>query len=175
MTPSFYNELSRNCVETVSKNYNLKNFITIWKPFFLEKMISIFTTYTNPEQRNDPYIEALKCYEEFADEVIITGKIGPMNFLGKKLGKTFQDGFNKVNGDWAIRMDIDYFFHEKDFKKIKEKLNKYKEYPAVSFPQYQFFTPRNYHLKTRLCIALNKKKFPDIKLNGGGDLLFSHS
>ena len=26
MTPSFYNELSRNCVETVSKNYNLKKF-----------------------------------------------------------------------------------------------------------------------------------------------------
>lgn len=133
-------------------------------------MISIFTTYTNPEQRNDPYLEALECYEEFADEVIITGKDWPYEFSWEKIGETFQDGFNKVNGDWAIRMDIDYFFHEKDFKKIKKKLNKYKEYPAVSFPQYQFFTPRKYHLKTRLCIALNKKKFPDIKLNGGGDL-----
>ena len=26
MTPSLYSELSRNCVETVSKNYNLKTF-----------------------------------------------------------------------------------------------------------------------------------------------------
>ena len=35
--------------------------------------ISIFTTMTNPEKRMDPYKEALKCYEDFADEIIIVG------------------------------------------------------------------------------------------------------
>ena len=44
------------------------------------------------------------------------------------------------------------------------------DYPVVAFPQYQIFTPDRYQLKTRLCIAINKKKFPNIKLNGGGDL-----
>ena len=52
-------------------------------------MISIFTTYTNPEQRNDPYIEALKCYEEFADEVIITGK----DWMRKDLQEKYRGGF----------------------------------------------------------------------------------
>lgn len=67
-------------------------------------------------------------------------------------------------------MDIDYFFHENDFSKIKKSLIKYEDFPALAFPQYQFFHPYNYQIKTRLCIAFNKKKFPDIKLNGGGDL-----
>ena len=34
--------------------------------------ISIFTTYTEPELRNDPWREALNCYEDFADEVVTT-------------------------------------------------------------------------------------------------------
>ena len=47
---------------------------------------------------------------------------------------------------------------------------KYNDYPGVVFPQYQFFTPDRFQVKTRLCLALNKKKYPNIKLNGGGDL-----
>ena len=133
-------------------------------------MISIFTTFTDPESRNDPWKEAMNCYEDFADEVIVSGKDWPYEFTWDYIGKTFQNGFNQANGDWALRMDIDYFFHENDFDKIKMSLQKFEDYPAVSFPQYQFFNSTRYQLKTRLCIALNKKKFPNIKLNGGGDL-----
>ena len=133
-------------------------------------MISIFTTFTNPESRNDPWKEAMNCYEDFAYEVIVSGKDWPYEFTWDYIGKTFQNGFNQANGDWALRMDIDYFFHENDFDKIKMSLQKFEDYPAVSFPQYQFFNSTRYQLKTRLCIALNKKKFPNIKLNGGGDL-----
>ena len=50
-------------------------------------------------------------------------------------------------------------------------LKKYSTSPAIAFPQYQFFTPDRYQLKTKICLALNKKKFPEIKLNGGGDLV----
>tara|TARA_B100000029_G_C17590612_1_gene962371 strand:- start:1911 stop:2735 length:825 start_codon:yes stop_codon:yes gene_type:complete len=133
-------------------------------------MISIFTTYTDPEKRNDPWEEAMECYKEFAEEVVVTGQDWPYEFSWNHIGETFQKGFNESSGDWVIRMDIDYFFHENDLNKIKSSLEKYSEYPAVSFPQYQFFTPDRYHLKTRLCVALNKRKFPNIKLNGGGDL-----
>jgi len=133
-------------------------------------MISIFTTYTDPEKRNDPWEEAIECYKDFAEEVIITGHDWPYEFSWNHIGETFQKGFDKSSGDWVIRMDIDYFFHQNDFDQIKSSLEKYNNYPAVSFPQYQFFTPDRYHLKTRLCVALNKRKFPNIKLNGGGDL-----
>ncbi|MDC3103223.1 hypothetical protein OA408_00470 [Acidimicrobiaceae bacterium] len=132
--------------------------------------ISIFTTYTNPEERKDPWREALNCYEDFADEIIVTGKDWPYEFSWDLIGKTFEKGYQKSTGDWVIRMDIDYFFHEKNLKRLSKLLSDYNDYPGVVFPQYQFFTPDRFQLKTRLCVALNKKRFPEIKLNGGGDL-----
>ena len=51
-----------------------------------------------------------------------------------------------------------------------QRIEKYKEFPILAFPQYQIFTPDRYQIKTRICLAFNKKKFPNIKLNGGGDL-----
>lgn len=132
--------------------------------------ISIFTTYTNPEKRNDPWKEAIRCYEEFSDEVIVKGENWPEEFKWDQIGKTFQEGFDDSTGDWAIRMDIDYFFHEKYIDKLPKVLEKYNDFPGIVFPQYQFFTADRFQLKTRLCLALNKKRFPNIKLNGGGDL-----
>lgn len=125
---------------------------------------------TNPDVRKDPWQEALTCYEDFSDELIIVGEDWPQEFKFDLIGKYFQKGFDKCSGDWVFRMDIDYFLHEKNINKLKHVLNKYSDYPAISFPQYQFFTPDRYQIKTRLCIALNKKIFPSIKFNGGGDL-----
>lgn len=132
--------------------------------------ISIFTTMTDPEERMDPWKEALNCYEDFADEVIITGQDWPDEFKWDHIGKTFYEGFLKSTGDWVIRMDLDYFFHEKSLKSIRKILENYKDYPSVAFPQYQIFTPERYQVKTNLCIAYNKKEYPNIILNGGGDL-----
>ncbi len=132
--------------------------------------LTIFTSMTNPEKRNDPWKEALNCYEDFADEVVIVGKDWPEEFAWDHIGKTFQEGLDKSTSDWVIRMDIDYFFHEKHKMKIRNAIEKYSEFPILAFPQYQFFTPDRYQIKTRICLAFNKKKFPNIKLNGGGDL-----
>jgi len=67
-------------------------------------------------------------------------------------------------------MDLDYFFHEKSFKKIRTVLQDNFDKPAVAFPKYQFFTPDRCALKTNIVIAYNKKFYPQILLNGGGDL-----
>ncbi len=132
--------------------------------------ISTFTTMTNPEERNDPWKEALSCYESFSDEVVVVGNDWPKEFKFDLIGKFYQKGFDKSSGDWVLRMDIDYFFHEKNLDRIRTYLSKNSDAPAISFPQYQFFTPERYQIKTRLCIAINKKKFPNVKFNGGGDL-----
>ena len=108
--------------------------------------------------------------QDFSDEVIVKGQNWPEEFKWDLIGKTFQEGFEESAGDWAIRMDIDYFFHEKYINVLPKVLEKYNDYPGVVFPQFQFFTPDRYQVKTRLCLALNKKKYPNIKLNGGGDL-----
>ena len=132
--------------------------------------LSIFTSMTKPDERNDAWREALECYEDLADEVVIVGKNWPYEFSWDYIGKVFQEGFDQCTSDWVIRMDIDYFFHEKDFSRIRNAINKYKNYPMISFPQYQFFSYDRYQIKTRIGLAFNKKHFPNIKLNGGGDL-----
>ena len=125
---------------------------------------------TDPESRRDPWKEALECYEDLADEVVITGDNWKYDFSWEQIGKFFQEGFDKATGDWVLRMDLDYFFHENDILKIRKFLNSNSKEPVVAFPQYQIFSPDRYQVKTKLCIALNKKRFPQIKLNGGGDL-----
>ena len=83
--------------------------------YMVKNSLSIFTSMTNPDGRNDQWQEALNCYEELADEVIIVGDKWPNEFSWEEIGKTFQEGLDKSSSDWVIRMDIDYFFHEKDF------------------------------------------------------------
>ncbi|MDC3392684.1 hypothetical protein OAY17_03690 [Acidimicrobiia bacterium] len=133
-------------------------------------MISIFTTMTNPNERNDPWEESLECYNDFADEVVIVGKEWPQDFSWDYIGKTFQKGFDKSKGDWVVWMDLDNMIHQDDFQYITKLLYKNMDQPAVAFPMHQIFTPDRYCMKTIKCLALNKKKFPLIKLNGGGDL-----
>ena len=134
--------------------------------------ISIFTTMTNPDERMDPWKEALNCYEDFADEVVITGQDWPDKFVWDHIGKTFQEGLDKSSGDWCIRMDLDYFFHQDDMEYIRNFLLQNSNYPAVAFVKKQFFTPDRYQLQSKICIAINKKQYPNVKLNGGGDLCF---
>lgn len=132
--------------------------------------LSIFTTMTKPDERNDPWREALNCYNFFADEVIVEGQDWPKEFSWDYIGKVFQKGFEKCNSDWALRMDIDYFLRDVDKEKLMNALEKYNQYPAISLPQYQIFTPNRYQIKTRICLLFNRKYFNNIKLDGGGDL-----
>lgn len=132
--------------------------------------LSIFTSMTNPQERNDPWKEALECYNDFADEVIIVGESWPKEFSFEYIGQVFQEGFDKSTGDWAILMDVDNFFHELDKDNIRNTLKKYKNFPSVAFPKFQFFHPERYNFKSKMCIALNKKYFSNIKFIGGQDL-----
>jgi hypothetical protein len=125
---------------------------------------------TNPIDRNDPWEEATNCYDDFADEVIISGKSWPSEFNFDYIGKVFQDGFDQSTGDWVIHMDVDNLFHENDKKRIRKVLKYYEDYPAIAFPKFQFFRPDRFNLKSKMCIAVNKKRFPQIKFSGGGDL-----
>ena len=134
-------------------------------------MLSIVTSMTNPEERGDPWKEALNCFEDFADEVIIKGNDWPYEFKWDHIGKTFESGIKEASGDWVIMMSLDYFFHEKHKRKLLDSLLKYQDAPAVAFPQYQFFSPNYYSVKTRIALALNKKLYNDrLGYTGGSDL-----
>ena len=66
--------------------------------------ISITTTMTDPESRKDPWREALQCYEDIADEVIITGQNWQYDFIWNEIGEFFQEIFEFLK----------YRFHEKN-------------------------------------------------------------
>jgi glycosyltransferase involved in cell wall biosynthesis len=148
--------------------------------------ISIFTTATNPERRGDLYKQAIRCYQDLADEVVVVNggqeitehyDIKYVNYKWRKefdwkfIGQQFQRGYEACTGDWVIHCDLDYIFHERDFGRIKQALKDYPNAPAVSFYKWQFILPDRYNLKSRLIIAVNKAKFGDkIKFDSGGDL-----
>ena len=132
--------------------------------------ISIFTTMTNPEERMDPWKEAINCYENYADEVVIVGDDFKEEFTWSDIGKMFTKGLQKATGDWVIWMDIDNIFHEKDFEKLTKSIYDNKSAPSIAFPKMQIFTPDRFAIKSIICRAFNKKDFPNITLNGGGDL-----
>ena len=132
--------------------------------------ISVSTHYTNPEKRMDPWKESLSSYKDLADEVIVVGENWPEEFSWDYIGKVFQEGLDEASGDWVFTMDIDKLFHENDLENIKEFLYKNMNAPAVAFPKRKFFTTDRYEIKNKDIIAINKKDYPNIKLNGGGDL-----
>ena len=102
--------------------------------------ISIFTSMTNPEERMDPWKEAMECYKDFADEVVVVGKDWPYEFKWDHIGKTFNDGFKKSSGDWVIRMDLDYFFMRIHLKKLEKTLIN-----MISTPQFHFHNTNFLH------------------------------
>lgn len=148
--------------------------------------LSVFTTVTNPTVRGDNWQDALRCYYDLADEVIVvnggfdmpsTNNLKtvyhewPQEFDWPLIGQQFQRGYEAATGDWVIHADIDFLFHENDFARIREAFESHPDAPALSFWKWQFILPDRYNLKSRLVVAVNKKKYGDrIRFDSGGDL-----
>lgn len=155
--------------------------------------LSIFTTATNPEQRGDLFEQPLECYQRLADEIVImdgtfqhlkgwNDDVGassrarfvkyewPREFWWPFIGQQFQRGYEACTGDWVIHADLDFIFHEQDYDAIRFTLSS-TDAPAVNFLKYQFILPDRYNLKSRLVMAVNKRKYGDrIRFDSGGDL-----
>ena len=125
---------------------------------------------TNPEERMDPWKEALDCYSYFSEDLVTVGQDWEEEFKWRKIGQVFQEGFEKSNGDWVLNMALDMFLHEKDRDKLYYYLKKYEDEPALALPKLKFYDPYRYQISYFETILLNKKKFKNIKLNGGPDL-----
>ncbi len=144
--------------------------------------LSVFTTATDPEKRGDNYKDALACYEELADEIIVVNgsqidildqlhSPWPKEFGWPLIGQQFQRGYEACTGDWVIHADLDMIFHENDFDKIRQACIDNPNTPGLSFWKYQFILPDRYNLKSRVVLAVNKKLCGDrIKFDSGGDL-----
>lgn len=159
--------------------------------------LSVFTTITDSQRRGDLWRQASDCYEDLADEVVVVdgtyrfpttkdqfiGELQgeghnkvvlnewPKEFMWDFIGQQFQRGYEACTGDWVIHADLDFIFHEDDFDKIRNACVDWNEYPALTFNKRQFILPDRYNVKSRLVLAVNKRKFGDrIKFNSGSDL-----
>lgn len=151
--------------------------------------LSIFTTLTDPIKRGDLFDEAIACYADLADEVVIVDgssrqtrnhitkerKIISSEWLQefewKFIGQQFQRGYEACTGDWVIHADLDFIFHENDFDAIRRACEEHNDQPAFSMLKRQFVLPDRFNIKSRLVVAVNKGKFGDrIKFDSSGDL-----
>ena len=124
----------------------------------------------NPEERMDPWREALECYESITNDIVIVGQDVEQEFKWDALGKMFQEGFDKSEGDWVINLSIDMLLHENDIDRLIKLIKLYPDEPAIALPKYKFFEPERYQIKSFETVILNKKKYKNILFNGGGDL-----
>jgi glycosyltransferase involved in cell wall biosynthesis len=156
--------------------------------------ISVFTTCSNPIERQDPFVEAIENYLDLADEVVIVdgsgkfpndeffiknnnkGFIKTINYKWEEefdwtfIGEQFQRGYDACTGDWVIRADLDYFFHDDDLVDIRTFLEDI-DSPAVVMPKRQLMLANRSRVKSLVPLAYNKGKYGNrIKLNSGGDL-----
>ena len=121
--------------------------------------------------KNEPLTEY--AFIKLHDKVKIVYYEWPKEFKFDFIGQQFQRGYEACTGSWVLRCDIDYVFHEKDMKDIREQLARVDltNASAASMLKYQYIHPSRYNLKSRTVVAVNKGMYGDrIKFDLGGDL-----
>ncbi len=143
--------------------------------------ISILTTITNPTERQDKYEQAICCYKDLADEVVVvdgsfsSNQDGQIDVLGKtkiiyshwphewnwiELPRHLNIGREQCTGDWIIRLDIDQFIHEKDFEEIYRRLkNCLQSIDVMTFQKKSTVYGGRYYEKGGQAIAFRNRPY----------------
>lgn len=149
--------------------------------------LSIFVPITKPQSRQDPWRESIANFTEFADEVVIVcGDKSDLelDFPNKdkiKLvynkwrvddylmyGEQYKLGFEATTGDWAIKCDIDYMFHEDDWQDIRNCLENSDEL-VLFMAKKQFILVDRFRVKALMPIVFRGDLRGRIKFDSGGD------
>lgn len=149
--------------------------------------IVAFTMITDPEYRQDPWEEGIRqALEVFDEVVVIYGREEDGKLLFEKFGPekpalytTYMpwpqpewsweelpkhlnaalEVVRSLGADWAIKFDIDHFFHENDKRGIRDKLTQAAREVKLlaTFEKYQFFKVDRAYEKGKMPFALNLK------------------
>jgi len=149
--------------------------------------LSIFLMITKPEQRGDPWRESIANFTNFADEVVIVcgdksdlylnypnkekirlvyNKWRPNDYM--MYGEQYKLGFEATTGDYAIRCDVDYFFHEDDWEDIRICLEA-SDQSVLFMSKKQFVLTDRYRIKAMMPIVFRGNMRGKITFDGGGD------
>lgn len=126
-----------------------------------------------------PFKEALKSFIELADEVIVVNggeDVLPHEFIGESGGRMrevmlpwpekwhwselplhLNAGFDACSGDWVIKCDSDYLFHEADIPTLKQALEEYQDWMAASIVKKVVLNRNHFMRKCEMPFCINKK------------------
>ena len=121
--------------------------------------LSIFTSMTEPEKEKTHGMSLYLVMKILQMKLLPLEKVGLKNLNGILLEKYSKKDLTNLPKIGLLEWILIISFHEKDKDNLRNSLKKFDDYPAISFPQYQIFTPDRYQIKTRICIAFNKKNF----------------
>lgn len=145
--------------------------------------LSIITTFT--ATRQDPWKEALACYSDLADEVIVVYDFAeqeitdfikdnpkikgyhmdwPFEYDWSEFPKHYNYALEKATGDWIIKLDIDLFIHEDDHSKLRELL--FSSNAIVASLHKNSVYGRNYFSKGDVVNCLNIGQFKKLRFGG---------
>ncbi len=152
--------------------------------------ISIHVNVKNPERNQFPYLEAIRSYIDLADEVIVvdggsddgsiekikalSSKVKVVNYnwpdrwIWNQLGLSTNVGYQTCTGDWAIKCDIDYIFHEDDMEAIRTRLISLLDTRAwvASFEKVSIQLADRFYTKSQSPLAVNKRDYGDVLAYG---------
>ncbi len=148
--------------------------------------ISVITTISNPDARQDAWREALASYLDFSDEVIIVNGGDPVEYpKSPKLQPYFLDwpkewdwselpahlnlGLEKATGDWVLKMDIDQVIHEATMADLRAILESLSEFPVATMEKCSFVTAKWCYLKGKIPVLINKGRFPEVRFGEADD------
>ena len=145
--------------------------------------ISAHCNITNPERWGYPYLESIKSFANFCDEVIVVdggstdgsldklklipkvkiiqGEEWKYNFDWLTMGRNLQRGLEECKNDWCFKFDIDYIFHEQYINKLKSVFKdsgvfKSRDYLAIAFTKINFVTVNRGFVKKPYPLLINK-------------------
>lgn len=154
--------------------------------------LSIFTLLGNigntPDYWQYAWREALECYLELADEVVVVfggendyiksdkahevrdntfirfiDQPWPYNFHWSEIAKHFNAGYEACTGDWVLKMDIDYFIHENQFETLRKylEIGTAENHPALALNKFTIMNRDRAYTKVQAPFAINKKLMKD--------------
>lgn len=149
--------------------------------------ISIALLLGDPIKRQDSFVEAIKCWHDFADELLIMTRFSKdwienevktdlprlrvisvelqEEFTYQQIVKINNLAITEATGDIFARPDLDWFIHENDFKPLKEQLEKLNK-PLASLQKMSVYFKGMYYQKGGQNIFFNRKQFKDKALMG---------
>lgn len=155
--------------------------------------ISTHTIIKNPETQGYPYLESIESVAKWTNElVIIDGgttdqsleKIKelmasypkveffikevefPEEFGWERIPLSMNEGLDACTGDWAVRFDTDYIYHERDNEKIRDRLEKqmYTGNVVLNLDKKQVIIWDKYYSKAKCPYIIRKgKDIPIVK------------